>query len=78
MDPLEIPKNLRKGDVLEQILKAYFNQILKIDYETIFTTEFIDEIAFPGDERAVESVRDLIGEISLTLSNYFYKIIQFK
>jgi len=64
LDPLEIPKNLRKGDVLEQILKAYFNQILKIDYETIFTTEFIDEIAFPGDDKAVESIRDLINEIN--------------
>ena len=64
LDPLEIPKNLRKGDVLEQILKAYFNQVLKIDYETIFTTEFIDVIAFPGDEKAVVAIRDLINEIN--------------
>ena len=59
-----MPEKLRKGDVLEQILKAYFTQILKVDYETIFTTEFIDEIAFPEDEKAVESIRDLINEIS--------------
>lgn len=65
LDPLEIPKNLRKGDVLEQILKAYFGQILKIDYETIFTTEFIDELAFPKDEKAVEAIRDLIIEINI-------------
>lgn len=64
LDPLEMPEKLRKGDVLEQILKAYFTQILKVDYETIFTTEFIDEIAFPEDEKAVESIRDLINEIS--------------
>lgn len=64
LDPLEIPKNLRKGDVLEHILKAYFNQVLKIDYETIFTTEFIDVIAFPGDEKAVVAIRDLINEIN--------------
>jgi len=64
LDPLEVPKNMRKGDVLEQILKAYFGQILKIDYETIFTTEFIDELAFPKDEKAVEAIRDLIGEIN--------------
>jgi len=65
LDPLEIPRNLRKGDVLEQILKAYFGQILKIDYETIFTTEFIDELAFPKDEKAVEAIRDLITEINI-------------
>ena len=64
LDPLEMPEKLRKGDVLEQILRAYFTQILKVDYETIFTTEFIDEIAFPEDEKAVESIRDLINEIS--------------
>jgi len=65
LDPLEVPKNMRKGDVLEQILKAYFGQILKVDYETIFTTEFIDELAFPKDEKAVEAIRDLIGEINV-------------
>lgn len=64
LDPLEIPKSLRKGNILEQILKAYFGQILNIDYETIFTTEFIDEIAYPRDEKTVESIRDLIGEIN--------------
>ncbi len=76
LDPLEIPKNLRKGDVLEQILKAYFNQILKIDYETIFTTEFIDEISFPTDEKAVESIRDLISEINKhKISNIGYDFL---
>jgi hypothetical protein len=65
LDPLEIPKNLQKGDVMEQILKAYFGQILKIDYETIFTTEFIDELAFPKDEKAVEAIRNLITEINI-------------
>jgi len=64
LNPLEVPQNLKTGDFLEGMLKLYFGRILKIDYETVFTTEFIDEIAFPEDNRAVESIRDLIVEIN--------------
>jgi len=64
LEPLCIPEDLRSGSRLENDLKWFFNQVLRIDYETIFTTEFIDEIAFPESEEAVESVRDLINEIN--------------
>ena len=47
LDLLEIPKGLTKGSLLQSYLQGYFNEVLKIDYETIYTTDFIDEIAFP-------------------------------
>lgn len=63
LDPLEIPESLTSGERLQKILKAYFDDILKIDYETIFTTDFIDEIAFPQDREAIQSVKDVVAEI---------------
>lgn len=63
LDPLEIPEGLTSGERLQKILKAYFDDILKIDYETIFTTDFIDEIAFPQDREAIQSVKDVVAEI---------------
>ncbi len=64
LDPLEIPKSLTSGERLQGILKLFFADILKIDYETIFTTDFIDEIAFPQDKTAIDSVKDLVAEIN--------------
>ena len=64
LDPLEIPKSLTSGERLQGILKLFFADILKIDYETIFTTDFIDEIAFPQDREAIQSVKDLVEEIN--------------
>jgi hypothetical protein len=46
LEPLEIPKSLFKGESLQAELQKYFGQVLKIDYETIYTTDFIDSIAF--------------------------------
>ncbi len=33
---------------------------MEIDYETIFTADFIDEIAFPDSEDVVREIRELI------------------
>ena len=60
LDPLEVPASLTKGSVLQTTLQGYFNQILKIDYETIYTTDFIDAIAFPDEENVVKEIRELI------------------
>ena len=63
LDPLEVPANLTRGDKLQKILQLYFDDVLEIDYETIFTTDFIDEIAFPQDYRAIEIVRGLVNDV---------------
>ncbi len=64
LEPLIIPDSLLSGSRLQHELKWFFEQILKIDYETIFSTEFIDEVGFPEDVEAVISVRGLANEIS--------------
>lgn len=61
LDPLEVPASLTKGSVLQTTLQGYFNQVLKIDYETIYTTDFIDSIAFPDEEDVVKEIRELIN-----------------
>ena len=60
LDPLEIPEGLTKGALLQSTLQAYFNQVLKIDYETIYTTDFIDTIAFPDVKEVVKEIKDLV------------------
>jgi type I restriction-modification system DNA methylase subunit len=60
LDPLEIPEGLTKGAALQSVLQAYFNQVLKIDYETIYTTDFIDTIAFPEAKEVVKEIRELV------------------
>lgn len=64
LDPLEIPKSLTKGSLLQATLQNYFEEILKIDYETIYTTDFIDEIAFPDKSDVVEEIKELVSVLS--------------
>jgi hypothetical protein len=45
--PIEIPQGLLKGAQLQKILQSFFDEALKIDYQTIYTTDFIDTVAFP-------------------------------
>ncbi len=61
LDPLEVPESLTKGAVLQATLQAHFGQVLKIDYETIYTADFIDTIAFPESEEVVKEIRELIN-----------------
>jgi len=60
LDPLEVPTSLTKGSVLQTTLQGYFNRVLKIDYQTIYTTDFIDSIAFPDEENVVREIRELL------------------
>ncbi len=60
LDPLEIPEGLTKSAMLQVTLHGYFSQVLKIDYETIYTTDFIDTIAFPDAKEVVIEIKELV------------------
>ncbi|MEW5816123.1 MAG: N-6 DNA methylase [Spirochaetota bacterium] len=61
LDPLEIPKGLTKGAMLQGTLQNYFQQVLNIDYENIYTTDFIDTVAFPEAKEVVNEIKELVG-----------------
>jgi type I restriction enzyme M protein len=61
LDFLTIPDDLTKGGLLQTTLQGYFDYVLKeIDYETIYSTDFIDQIAFPENRAVVEEIKELI------------------
>ena len=57
---LKIPEGLLKGAQLQKILQSFFDEVLKIDYETIYTTDFIDTVAFPDDKEVIKEIEDLV------------------
>jgi len=61
LDSLEIPQGLTKGAQLQKILQSFFDEVLKIDYETIYTTDFIDAIAFPEEQGVVKEIKELVS-----------------
>jgi len=61
LNALDIPESLTNGEVLLATLQAYFKQVLKIDYRTIYTADFIDNIAFPDSKEVVQEIRDLVN-----------------
>jgi len=61
LDPLEIPEGLTKGGLLQKTLQNYFDYVLQnVDYETIYSTDFIDQLAFPDNKDVVEEIKELI------------------
>lgn len=60
LDPITIPDALTKSGLLQKNLQAYFDEVLKIDYEPIYSTDFIDQIAFPDNRAVVEEIKELI------------------
>lgn len=61
LDPLEIPESLTKGGILQTHLQGYFNYVCEnVDYETIYNTDFIDDIAFPDNREIVEEIKNLL------------------
>lgn len=60
LDPLEIPESISKGVFLQINFQYYFSLVLKINYETIYETDFIDSIAFPDSKEIVQEVKDLV------------------
>ena len=76
LPPLEIPQGLTKGAMLKAHLQNYFNQVLKIDYDTIYTTDFIDAIAFPEEEGVVKEIKELVSVLhQYDFSKLGYEII---
>jgi type I restriction enzyme M protein len=61
LDLLEIPEGLTKSALLQTALQGYFKEVLKIDYETIYTTDFIDAIAFPEAKEVVKEIKELVN-----------------
>jgi type I restriction-modification system DNA methylase subunit len=64
LDPLEIPRSLKSGELLQSTLQGFFKLVLKIDYETIYSTDFIDQVAFPENRDVVEEIKELIEVLS--------------
>jgi type I restriction-modification system DNA methylase subunit len=75
--PLEIPQGLIKGAQLQKILQSFFDEIIiNIDYETIYTTDFIDNLAFPDEKEVVAEVKELISILQeYDFSKLGYEII---
>jgi len=76
LDPLQIPQGLTKGAQLQKILQSFFDEVLEIDYETIYTTDFIDDIAFPDQKEVVAEVKELVSILQeYNFSKLGYEII---
>ena len=60
LPPLKIPEGLLKGAQLQKILQSFFDEVLKIDYDTIYTADFIDTVAFPDDKEIIKEIEDLV------------------
>lgn len=61
LDPLNIPEDLTKGGLLKRHLQNYFEYVLNnIDYETIYSADFIDSLAFPESEAVVTEIKNLV------------------
>jgi len=61
---LKIPHDLATGDQLKTELEAKFLHVLKIDYETIYSTDFIDRLAFPDNKSVIKIVIELIEALN--------------
>ena len=60
LDPLEIPESLTHSSLLASYLQAYFKQVLDIDYQSIYDTDFIDTVAFPDSKEVVNEIKELV------------------
>jgi tRNA1(Val) A37 N6-methylase TrmN6 len=62
---LIIPDDLTAGGQLKKYLQSNFSYITEnIDYETIYSTDFIDEVAFPDNKNVVEEIKSLVSLIN--------------
>jgi len=61
LDPLDIPESLTKGSRLQTELQGFFQEVLsKVDYKTIYDTDFIDQTAFPDNDAVVYQIKELV------------------
>ncbi len=76
LDPISIPPTLTDSKILKDTLQAYFKRALDIDYETIFTTDFIDELAFPQSPDAILTLKEALKDIKrYKMSRLDYDVI---
>jgi len=61
LPPLRVPAGLVRGSHLQKFLQTYFDEVLDIDYETIYTTDFIDTVAFPEAKEVIKEIEELIN-----------------
>jgi len=74
--PLVIPQGLLKGAQLQKILQSFFDEVLKIDYQTIYSTDFIDVIAFPDEKEVIREIEELVDILRrYDLSTFGYDVI---
>ena len=58
---LSIPDDLVAGGQLQKLLQSYFDTVIQqIDYETIYSTDFIDKIAFPEHKEIVDDIKGIV------------------
>lgn len=76
LDPLEIPASLTSGARLQTELQGFFDLVLEIDYETIYSADFIDQVAFPNNANVVEEIKELVGVLAAyDFSKVGYEVI---
>ena len=76
LDPISIPPTLTDSKILKDTLQAYFRRALDIDYETIFTTDFIDDLAFPQSLDAIITLKEVLEDIKrYRMSKLDYDVI---
>ena len=61
LPPLNIPEGFIRGKHLRKVLQIYFDEVLDIDYETIYTADFIDTVAFPEAKEVIKEIEELIS-----------------
>jgi hypothetical protein len=57
---LKIPEDIDDGGILNKFLEGYFEKVLKIDYQTIYKTSFLEEIELP--QELIPHIRNLASE----------------
>ncbi|MBN2030653.1 SAM-dependent DNA methyltransferase [bacterium] len=63
LDPISISSDITDIKILQGHLQTYFSRALSIDYETIFTADFIDDLAFPPAPEVVLTLREVIEDV---------------
>lgn len=58
---MEIPESHVHAGFIGRWVQAYFTEVLKIDYETIFATDFIDKVAFPDERPVGKEIKILVN-----------------
>lgn len=64
LNPLHIPAGMSKPALLQKTLQAYFDEVLSIDYESIYKIEFLDTLVFTGSEETVEEIGELVDVLN--------------